>query len=140
MKIFYWLFTKIVCPQIQVKFSNNGWEYDHIEETIYIDPKDTKDCGFLRHLKKVHGYKNNYSLMVWSVLHEIGHYHTLDYCEIDEFTRALIGLISPEEAEKSEKIQDAYFNLEEEWEATEWAIEYAKNHKMLCALFTVLLR
>jgi hypothetical protein len=37
------------------------------------------------------------------------------------------------------EIQNTYFNLESEFEATEWAIEYSVNHRKFCKIFDSLI-
>jgi hypothetical protein len=80
---------------------------------------------------------------MWQVLHEIGHYYTLDFIEEDDdeiFERAVCSLIDKDTAENNEKIQDIYFNLEKEWQATEWAISYANKHFKKCKFFNKFLK
>lgn len=142
-KLAAWVFVKLVEPKIGVRFCKDGNSYDHVKEIVYLDLDDKQDCGFLRHLEKEHGFEDtrNYSLAVWSILHEIGHYNTLDECEEDDFmTRIMCAVIEKDVAKNSERIQNAYFNLESEWLATEWAIDYLIKNKMLCKIFSGLLR
>lgn len=141
-KFLMWVFAKAVRPSIKFHFGDDNY-FDADENEIWLNPKDNEDCGFLRHLKEVHGFEKtmNYPLWMWSVLHEIGHFETLDFCESDEMTeRVICASHSKEEAEQSVELQDLYFNLESEWEATEWAINFIKSHPFLCGAFSVLLR
>ena len=129
------LFVKDRDDELSIVFTDEGNEYDYVQSCIYFNPHDLEDCGFLRHLREVHGFTDcdKYSLLLWTLLHEIGHHFTIDYCEEDEMeTRMLCAMCSKEEAEKSTHIQDLYFNLESEWEATEWAIEFVSTNPILC--------
>lgn len=136
-RLFALLFTKMVCSEIKIRFSNSGSYFDFNSDCIYLDPKEN-DCGFLRHLSQVHkcGFSNDYSLLVWSILHEIGHYYTLDFCDDDSELRLFLAFCDGSLIE----IQDAYFNLESEWEATEWAIDFIIEHSKLCKIFSKLLK
>lgn len=135
-RLFTFLFAKIVCSEIKIRFSNNGNYFDNDSNCIYLDPNE-QDCGFLRHLSERHfcSFANDYPLIMWSILHEIGHYHTLDFCEDDFEMRMYLSLCDAENIE----IQNLYFDLETEWEATEWAIEFIEQHPTLCKRFSTLL-
>ncbi len=140
------LFVKIVCPQVSIRISDDEINcYDSDLERIYFNPNDTEDCGFLRHLREVHNYPqaDRYSLTIWTLLHEIGHYNTLDDCDDDEEdldVRLVFAALDTTDVAHDERAQDLYFNLQAEWEATEWAIAYLDNHKLLCSFFSFLLR
>ena len=121
-RLFALLFTKMVCSEIKIRFSNNGSYFDFNSDCIYLDPNEN-DCGF-------------YSLLVWSILHEIGHYYTLDFCDDDSELRLFLAFCDGSLIE----IQDAYFNLESEWEATEWAIDFIIEHSKLCKFFSKILK
>jgi hypothetical protein len=142
--LFLWLFTKIVCPQIKFGLTNESTSYERTHEKLLLNPlelADGTDLGFLRHLREVHNCPLSYKLSLWTILHEIGHYHTLDYCEEDNEleVRAICAMVDRDKAEHCVEIQDLYFNLESEWEATEWAIDYATTHPFLCRIFNHLL-
>lgn len=136
-RLFALLFTKIVCSEIKIRFSNNGSYFDFDSDCIYLDPTEN-DCGFLRHLAQVHrcNFTNDYPLIVWSILHEIGHYYTLPFCDDDYELRLFLTICDPSIIE----IQDLYFNLESEWEATEWAINFINEHSKLCKYFSKILK
>ena len=133
------LFAKVVCPSVSISITDSENCYDHMQERIFINPYDLADYGFMRHLREVHNcsFADEFSYRLWAVLHEIGHYHTLDYCESDELLiRGFCALCDGDTVET----QDLYFNLESEWEATEWAMEYIENHKALCRVFNKLIK
>ena len=155
-KFLIWLFVKSIVPKMKIVFTpNEGTSFEWSTNTIYLDVNENCD-GFLRHLNKVHllqYYEDNamfnmklglhdINKIVWQILHEIGHYFTLDFIVEDEdeqTERAICSLIDEETADNSEKIQDMYFNLEKEWQATEWAIRYADRHYRKCMLISKLL-
>ena len=135
-KIIYWLFVKIIAPFLKVSFTKDDFSYSILQKTIYIATKPIEnDYGFARHIEEKHFFAEvyNFSAVMWAILHEIGHYFTIDYCvEDDRATRALCALFdNPPKA-----IQDLYFDLESEYEATEWAINYVNAHTALCKLFS----
>lgn len=114
--------------------------YDSDLNKINIDPTDLfDDSGFMRHLRDTHKVPfvlwARYSLATWSLLHELGHHfcdEKIDENEHDEFVRAFCSTIPRNETDK--ETQNLYFNLPREYEATEWAIEFAWEHRELCDL------
>lgn len=143
MKFLIWLFIKCICPSLKVKFTEEEQTaYDYNEECIYINlAEDLDSFGFRRHLREVHGCEmmKEFSGWTWAILHEIGHHFTLDMCEEDETEmRAICAVIDTDKL--TPEIADMYFNLESEWEATEWAIDFVKSHFGLCKCFTALTR
>ena len=143
-KFLIWLFIKSIVPKMKIVFTpNEGSSFEWSTDTIYLDINENCD-GFLRHLKTKHHIQDCYRInkIIWQILHEIGHYFTLDFIEEDEdeqTERAICALIDEETANNSEAIQDLYFNLEKEWQATEWAIDYVKTHFTKCRFFSKLL-
>lgn len=117
-------------------------EYDYMSHHITYNP-DEPEIGFMRHLREVHKAKwcDKYDYRLWGLLHEIGHAETFDDIpetgdEDDLATRVACSMMSLEEVAKSEKLQDLYFNLPTEWEATEWAAEWAESHPDIMAELT----
>jgi hypothetical protein len=137
--MFAWLFAKIVCPSVKFRYTKDTCSYDYVQEIVYYNPHENA-MGFLRNLKEVHKCPLNYGLPLWTILHEIGHYHTLDECDDDLETRALCAIIPLDKAKDCDKLQDLYYGIESEWVATEWAIDYAKSHPFICRLFNLVLR
>ena len=140
-KFFCWLFVKTIVPELKIQFVKDGSSFDWTEDKIYFQFNEP-DCGFMRHLKQVHHFKkaNCIHLTIWTLLHEIGHYFTLDDCEEDLETKAICSIINKDDAEHMEMLQDMYFNMESEWEATEWAINYVINHYKKCKIFSKLVK
>ena len=119
----------------------HGTACNPYENAIRLNLEDTSplyDGGFLHHLAVEHkcSFVNEISLPLWTILHELGHLATEDECEDESeyLARELLNIDGTELANK------AYFNLESEWRATEWAIEYAKKHPFKCIIFGDLLR
>lgn len=130
--------VRTIAPEIKMTF-NRGKTiyYDYVRDKINIDFDEMQDDGgFMRHLNTDHAvpleFCQKYSLAAWSILHELGHYFCDDdeeESQVDELTRLMCALIPRETATVEE--QDLYFNLPHEWNATEWAIEFATEHETL---------
>lgn len=137
------ILVKLVAPRCRFGFSREGIYYDTEEERVYFTRTiDDDDCGFLRHMREYHEngeIADTLPLKVWVILHEVGHYYTIDEVADDVDTRALCAMISVEDARKDTQIQDMYFNIENEFIATDWAIDFALAHPKLCRFFAALL-
>lgn len=144
MKLRVWLAGKVVCPRLKFKYhKDSGTYYDNIHKSVTLGSNAWEDeCGFLRNLREVHGCKewNDVEIAVWSLLHEIGHYHTFEYTMDDAFTRAFCAIIPLEAAMSDPSIQDMYFEIESEYEATEWAIDWVQKNFWRSRLLNKLLR
>lgn len=132
-------FIKAIDEELNVTFINeDGWNFATGTNTVNVAINDTEDCGFIRHLTEIHKCKfaNKFSLTLWSILHEIGHYETEDFVDFDEEMDDRIMLYLTEDTVKTnKKIQDKYFNLPSEWEATEWAIWWITENWELATKF-----
>lgn len=131
------IIVKLIAPKLKVGVEDS-FSYDTEEERVLLGIVPEDDCGFLRHMREYHEHgelADEFSLTLWSILHEIGHYHTIDYAEEDLATRALCAAIPKEVAEKNPSIQDLYFNMDDEFLATDWAVDFAYNHFRLCKIF-----
>lgn len=143
-KIIIWLFIKSINPRLKVVFTDEESSFEWATDTIYLNLNE--NChGFMRHLRTGHHINDYWRINknIWQALHEIGHYYTLDFIEEDEdetFERAVCSLIDKDTAESNEQIQDIYFNLEKEWQATEWAVDYANYHYRKCRFFNKFLK
>lgn len=123
-------------------------EYDYIEDKIYMNLDGEPDMGFMRHLLTYHcnpqerKWAVKIDEILWSLLHEIGHEMTMDLIEEDENdegVRALCAMTSLEEVKSNIPLQDLYFNLPLEWEATDWAVSWAATHKEFLFFLTICL-
>lgn len=135
-------FVKEIDEELSVTFIEGvGYYFETDTNTINIDFTETEDCGFMRHLNKVHKcrFAYDYPLVLWSILHEIGHYETeweLTETDDEQELRTLLSL-TDETCRNDIEIQDMYFNLTAEWLATEWAIEWIKDNRKLAEKFRV---
>ena len=91
----------------------NEFAYYYDENTIVVNPVDT-DKTFLA-LAKENGLNEEVSSFVISFFHELGHNETVDFCE--EY-----------EGNKDALTMEEYFYVEEEYEATMWAIDFCNNN------------
>lgn len=138
-KIIIFLFVKTINPRIRIKYKENVFAFCFTNNTLYYN-FDLIDMGFLRHMRECHYWEPQFGLMIYSLLHELGHYYMQDCIDENEMeTRAYCALLPFEYVMKRPDIQDLYFNLESEFEATEWAIEYSVNHRKFCKIFDSLI-
>ena len=138
-KIIIFLFVKTINPRIRIKYNENAFAFCFTNNTLYYN-FDLIDMGFLRHMRECHYWEPQFGLMIYSLLHELGHYYMQDCIDENEMeTRAYCALLPFEYVMQRPDIQDLYFNLESEFEATEWAIEYSVNHRKFCKMFDHLL-
>ena len=136
----YEILTKLthdIDPELVLIFNDVDDAYYAYElGAISIDPYSTYDAGFLEHLREVHKceYTDDFPLVLWSLLHEIGHHFTLDDIDTDEDlqARVLCSMVSNEVADRVTDVRNLYYNLPSEWVATEWAIDYIADNWELC--------
>ena len=125
---------------VNVTFRKGGFYYDAPTETVNVDFSDIEnDYGFIRNLKEVHKcrFVDRYSHLLWAILHEVGHYYTLDdYLDDEEEAGARLALAClTEEMVKDPEIQDMYYAIPSEWGATEWAIQFVRHNRSVCEHF-----
>jgi len=135
--------VRSIAPELRVTFKKgNGNWYDEDEHKVNFDFEDVSpdtDGGFLYHLEHSHecGEVLTVPFSVWTLLHEIGHYFTLDFVrrtEQTEFIKIVCSIYSREEAQANPELAKMYFDLPEEWHATEWAIDFVQSHCLLARL------
>lgn len=127
-------FAKKYAPTATFKIAEECYYDNELDELGFCF--DQVDEMFDRHIRTEHKFPDidKINLNLFSLLHEIGHYHTMDECdesEEDELTRTLFSVIPYEVAYCDYEITRAYFNLDMEWQATEWAINFCKKHWIL---------
>lgn len=134
LKIAY--FIHRIDPQIKVTFAREKMWANIENKEINIDVTDNEDMGFRKHIYNGHKFKdvNKYSLLMWSILHEIGHIKT-PKAKDDMHARTLCAMVSEETARKDISIQNLYFNIPCEWQATEWAINFIKRNQKFVKKF-----
>lgn len=126
-------FIHSIDEELTVSFNENeGYCFDTLENRVNLALSQTDDCGFIRHLKETHKcpFAERINLILWSILHEIGHYETENEVEeYDEDYEMRIWLMLTDETYRhNTAIQDRYFNLPAEYAATEWAKEWVENN------------
>lgn len=139
--------VKSIAPEVEVRCEDDEitcFDYD-LNAVIIGKDFQIDDCGFMRHVRYNHNFEDayEYSLMFWSILHELGHYFTGNngYLSDEEMADYILcGLIPREMADENEALQNIYFDIESEWNATEWAINWIKNNTELAKTFTELLK
>ena len=92
----------------------NEFAYYYEENLVVVDPFDTDDR--LLKFAKENGLETEMSAFTISFFHELGHNETIDF--VEEY-----------EGDKDSLTWEEYFNLEEEFEATMWAIDFCNNNK-----------
>ena len=146
------LFAKSISPKIKLNPYAGASSFSTETGAINIcidDPDILGQQAFLQHIALAHKchFVNEISPLAWTILHEIGHYFTDEQFtdneqEADGEYRSLLalGIIPDNYSHPDHSIQEAYFNLDTEWEATEWAINYIRKHPRKCLIFGDLLR
>lgn len=135
-------FAKYLSPLTRIEFGKDGNAFDFDRNVLEIDVDELcgSDYGFMRHLKEVHdcSWADDISITIWTIAHEIGHKMTYEdlECEGEPLMRDLLNMVDSQKLASDPSVQDLYFNMESEWEATEWAREWIKNHYKLCKLIT----
>ena len=138
-KIIIFLFVKLINPKIKLKYNENDFAFCFTNNTLYYS-WDLVDMGFLRHMRECHEWEPQFSEMLYSILHELGHYYTQDCIDSNELEiRSICALTPVEEMLVNEELQNLYFNLDSEFEATEWAIDFSCRHRVFCKIFDSLL-
>ena len=136
------LFVKLIAPEVKVEKSDEENYFDFETDTLYLCNTQEGEEMFLRHLREKHQclFVDDFKPKVWTILHEIGHFETAELYDIEEdfAARAAFALIPTDKADK--EMQDLYFDLESEWQATEWAIDYAARHYRKLKVLQGLLR
>jgi len=100
----------------QVKESNEFAYYYAQSLVCFTREKDAvNDKAFLE-FARANGLNEKVDAFTISFFHEVGHNETIDDVE-EEF-----------DGDKNALTLEQYFNLEEEWLATEWAIDFCNNN------------
>lgn len=136
------LFIKIIAPEVHIRKTNGDTEFEWKTNTIYFNPAaNIYDAGFARHIEEKHFFLNptKYSMPLWSLLHELGHYFNPDE-EEDIESKAICAALPYELAQKNQTLQNMYYDSPDEYAATEWAIEWITQHPRLSSLFSILLK
>lgn len=126
-----WIAAKCIAPKVKFSFDNNDSSYyNSSTDNINISVEDAEDSeDFLAHVRQYHNFHETQLArpLVWVMLHEIGHYYTFVEDDDEDSLRIILNMAFEVE-EAGRRI--AYYNLPNEWEATEWAINYIKKHRI----------
>lgn len=136
------LLVKMIAPRVHIKRTDEDTEFEWNTNTIYYNPaEDPQDAGFARHIEQKHLFPNpkQYSMHLWTLLHELGHYFNPDEA-VDIESKAICAILPREMAEECERIQNMYYDSPDEFAATEWACSWVEHHRLLARFFTALLR
>ena len=141
------LIVKSIAPKVDVIYEDDSITCFDFDLNAVIIGKDLMldDCGFIRHIIDRHKFVNaqQYSLIFWSILHELGHYFTGDdgiVSDEDAMQYTICAMIPREAVDENPNIQSFYFDIENEWNATEWAINWIQTHKLLAKLFNYIVK
>lgn len=141
------LIVKSIAPKVRVIYEDDSETcFDHDLKAVIIgNDFQLDDCGFMRHIKEEHKFSEafDYSINLWGVLHELGHYFTSDdgYISNEEAMQyAICSMIPREVADQNPSIQNVYFDIPCEYKATEWAINWIKSHKKLAKFYNKLVK
>lgn len=139
-KCLIWIFVKILAPKIKVKYDEDFYFNFRDKVLGWRDYFCEPDMLFARHLKEYHGLEIPWRIgeqFTISLLHEIGHYKTIgdlffeDIME-EETERILLQMCSGIDYE----IAKRYCNLPTEFAATEWAVNFWREHKNFINFWT----
>lgn len=116
-------------------FDEREWEYDRLTDKIKFTPfKDWTDKVFNEFVEIEFGLVNP-DFFIISLLHEIGHYMTDDQFDTlddlyfwGEKTDNLEKLNRATTEEEKKALEFVYFRLGDEYAATEWAVDFYKEH------------
>ena len=126
-----WIAVKCIAPKVKFSFNDDDHSYYNADtDSINICAEDAEDSeDFLAHVKRYHGFHGTQLArpLVWVLLHEIGHYYTLVEDDEEDSLRMILNMAF--EVDETDR-RIAYYNLPNEWEATEWAINYIKKHRV----------
>lgn len=124
-----WIAAKCIAPKVKFSFNNDDSSYYNSDtDSINICAEDAEDSeDFLAHVRQYHNFHETQLArpLVWVMLHEIGHYYTLVEDDEEDSLRMILNMAF--EVDETDR-RIAYYNLPNEWEATEWAINYIKKH------------
>ena len=133
-------FIREINPMVQVKFQDLELEVDIDDEVIYVGKSVDKraDKYFMAFVKKINSKAEFINPALLSLLHELGHIETwtTEDREMKDFMFNVLKLsyedvdiFATDELLKEYCFQ--YFNIPLEKNATEWAIDFALEHKDL---------
>lgn len=106
-------------------------------DSVQFSPFMMNDCdNYWRQFLK-NRFKLNIEMRdmwIFSVLHEVGHYHTLDDVSDfnEKYSRVVKWVIEKPFVSSTRLASMIYFALPDEIVATAWAVRFYKKHRLLC--------
>ena len=123
----------------ELKFTfDDDTHIDHDDEIIYVNCHNDVNMVFNHIANCHHRYEfTEYEPIVMVVLHEVGHYMIFDDLtdtDFEEYALINLGLdLIFDDNNKygfnAEELNRPYFDTTIEWNVTEWALDYIKDHK-----------
>ena len=116
--------------------------YDAEKDALVVGGyHDPNDYGFMRHLMNIHRCRvaDKYGYNLWHLLHEIGHYKIKDKWGDNLQERAYFKE-NFRYLNRNIPLQNEFYNMRVEWEATEWAIKWVEANPKKAALLNKILR
>lgn len=136
-KLNHALTTQLKPFGIKKVFFNAEYAYYPIDKeiTYKITEGDVEDEYFLAFLKDRFNFEPEVPFIFY-LLHEVGHHKANNFLEDDtvgdfilaEKARIEEALTKEEDYEAAKKLEYEYFNLPDEIMATQWAVNYIKQH------------
>ena len=128
-------FVFSICEDIKVKKSKQ-WLCDQDEQIVYIGTKaPSKTNEYFIQWFKNQNYGIDTDINIISLLHEIGHIMSgFDSEKIEERAKLnnLYVFLQSQGAINVKEMNYNYYEIPEEKSATEWGVNYYKNHQEQC--------
>lgn len=135
-KLYIKRFIKNLLPNCKIIFDKESYIINNEIPTISVAlQKQLFDEDFNEFTRQEFGISINYLLI--SILHEIGHYFTRDYFNQIHKEITMTNLYSEYENNRItlQELNQIYWRLPLEKNATEWGLNFYKNNKKLCEDF-----
>lgn len=136
------IFRKTTLKKLNNWLDNNDIDcYCHFGRELSFMPNENKiviarkydksvDKYFLSYLKSI-GLKNEYNIIMLSILHELGHFYTVDNFSYDEWITdaayKITGAFCENENATEEEYYFLYWNCVTEKVANEWVVNFCND-------------
>ena len=129
------ILIKSISPKIKCYTNDEDNYYEPGDDSVHICPVEYYLPSFTEHLYNTHqcSYAYDFPQIYWSILHEVGHYYTDDPGDEEDIYIRLLN--SLEDEDHLELTDQEYYDLDSEYDATEWAIEYIQKHPIKSKIF-----
>lgn len=122
------LLQKVFDDMLLMLEFDEDFSYDVVNEVVLIPRNPCAELHsefvepFLDSVRRLGGSTNTYCTYYWSLMHEVGHFYTIDDIEEDDSDlRKLCCALGVESMEM-------YVNLPMERAATEWAVQWTEGN------------